>query len=427
MSVHPGAAARERGAVLIELIIAAAVSAIVIAGALSLLVSQHRAFRAFSDDRVLQESARFAMEHVTTNLRQAGFGIDPAFGFDFGAYSKLRMSLAPPESVVATTEFGCTTPVTCRDRVDGPDELVFLSRDPGFGHAIAAAPSATELTIKGPLNSPLYAGQILQLLCYSGGMYWAYVTVDAFHDRTTNADDVVLKIKAGGQDFPVQNGFIAGSGSNTCFSTVAPDDQATRVFKVDRYRYHVASYDTAGNVVAWGTGGSRPYLMLDQGLKDKDGNAAESVVAPDVEDMQVAYLFPRAAAAQLVGGGASGKTAGARLASDAASIDLVDTTLGPAISDPQSSGARTTHHPGNIGAVRVSFVVRSVAFDARALLATDEERTLKASGNRPEQLGPAGFRRLLVGSTITTRNMNPAAPYYPTYSAGPDQLNVGGG
>jgi type II secretory pathway pseudopilin PulG len=168
--------ARERGFSLVELMIALVISMVVIAGALALLTSQQRSFRASASDRALQETARLAVDHVATNLRLAGFGVDPSFAFDFGAQADVPMARAAPGTAVSKPAWKCASAVTCRDRIDSPDEVVFLARDPAFGRTLAQPASASELVLAGPLVSPLRAGQILQVMCFTGNMLWAFVT-----------------------------------------------------------------------------------------------------------------------------------------------------------------------------------------------------------------------------------------------------------
>ena len=429
MRTHPP----RRGFSLVELVIAMAIGAVVVAGATALMLSQQRNFQSTSGDRALQEAARIALGRVSEDLRQAGFGVDPALVFDFGNMTNVRMDRAAKGATfdVASADQACTdTPVACRDSTLIPDEISFLSRDPGFGpHPLLAGVNAasTELKIFGPVKTTLGIGQLLQVLCYGGTMTWAYVQVSGA--TTTDAKgDVTVPILAGTTAFPNQNSSL----DEGCFSSVAsylptgkidPDSvtSAAKVFKVDRFRYFVQRYDDAGAVKGWGTAGARPYLMLDQGLKDgplPGGAAILSVVAPDVEDLQLAYIFPNAAADQLVGA-----TAGTALAASDKGIDLAPPSPSPAFSDDPAAPTRLTHHPGNIRGVRVILVVRTPSADPRI-----PGDPVPAAGNRAAAPRTDGFRRLLVETTVPVRNLGMLAPYYPSYDlAGATQLNAGGG
>jgi type II secretory pathway pseudopilin PulG len=412
---------RLSGFSLVELLIALAASVFVMLGAAVLLKSQYRAFQSSSSERAFQETGRIALDAITTDLRQAGLGVDPGLVFDFGPMANARAAAGPIGSSFATVSLDCGAAVTCRDSIAGPDELVFLSRDPSFGKPLRAAATATSttLTVAGPLNTALHQGQILQVICYSGNMPWAYVQVGSSVAASAAATVDIPIAAANGTTFPTQNGLLADS----CFSTVASADPATiasaaKVFKVDRFRYFIQSYTATGDVVAWGTAGSRPWLMLDRGTVDtNDGDRAQiDPVAPDVEDLQVAYVFPTDEVTPVVGA-----TAGALLTSSATGIDLAAAC--PVSSDDIGGPNRLTHHPGNIRAVQVAVVVRS----AEPNLQLNDAATLPAALNRPALAAPDGYLRLLLQTSVPVRNLDARAPYYPFYGTGADQLNVGGG
>jgi type IV pilus assembly protein PilW len=403
--------AAERGVTLTELLVSLVVSAIVCAGALSLLTQQQRAFQTSASDRAMQDSARTAVAELATNLRRAGYGIEPWLAVDLGPVPNALPSVAGAPALVTTGYPGgapgsalpaCNAPVTPADRdsTTGSDEIVFHARDPGFNRRLTSTSTST-LTLASALTSPLYQGQILQVMC-GGASRWAYVTVGAFVD--VGATAVPLSTACSNR-FPHQQDQL-GAG---CFATGVAN---ARVFKIDRFHYYVARY--ADPLV-----GQRPYLMLDRGLL-KDGAPVVEPVAADVEDVQFAYVFPRAAPVVV------GVTPGTALASSAASIDLG--AVPPAYTDPTAAASRQTNSPGNIRAVRVSVVVRSSTPDIR--LAPAASSTVPAAANRAEITdAPSGYRRLLVETTEALRNLDSRAPYFPAYStnAGADGLNIGGG
>jgi type II secretory pathway pseudopilin PulG len=410
-----------RGFTLVELLVAALVTAVTILGAASLLVAQQTTFRTTSSERAMQETGRIALEHIAGNLRSAGFGVDPGLALDLGAQTTARMDRAPAGSSFAANSLACTSAVSCRDRIDGPDELVFLSRDPYFGHALMApAPtsSSSSLTIQGPLRQPLHQGQILQVMCYSGQMRWAYVTVSGEVAASTGTSvSIPIVSSSSSTTFPIQDSFLGDS----CFSSVATSDPTTlltaaKVFKVDRYRYFIRTYATDGSIVTWGTAGARPWLMLDRGVLDAGGTAIVDVIAPDVEDLQVAYVFPLDTTNTVVGA-----TPGTALAASSTGIDL--SVAPPIYSDDLSSAARLTHHPGNVRAVRVGVVVRGAVKDT-SLSSAD---SLPALLNRPSLSGELGYRRQPFETTIAVRNLDARAPFFPIWEAASSTLNVGGG
>lgn len=421
--------ARPRGFSLIELIVALAISLVVIAGGMGLMVSQVRTFQETAGDRHLQETARIALDHIGNNLRQAGFGVDLALAFDFGQMNNVRMDRGPTGVTFSTTSYpsvatGNCTVGLCRDSTTASDEIVFFSRDPAFGpHPLTAAATAASasLTIAGPLNVTLNAGQVLLVACYTGNMTWAYVTVSATVPQSLNPT-VTVPISAGVSSFPTQNSFLA----DPCFGSFATPPvtpaaltTATEVFKVDRYHYYVQNYDPAGNVQPWGSATGRPYLMFDQGFT----GVQPSVIAPDVEDIQFSYVFPYDAVTPLVGA-----TPGTAITGDDFGINLAPAAGCPAYSDPATSPTRQNHDPGNIGAVGVSVVARTADQD----LTLSNSSTIPAAGNRAAAVGPAGYTRLLINTTFAVRNLSALSPYFPSYGIAPAatgsrQLNTGGG
>ena len=433
----------ERGYTMIELVLALGVSMIVIAGALALATAQQRTFTGTSRDRALQEGTRVALGQITDSLRDAGFGVDPALAFDLGP-TIARADRISGNFAATPTPLGDGSDCKdlCRDSTTGPDEIVFYSRDPSFGPhplTVAATASSTSLRVAlvpGQTNFSLHKGQVLQVICYTRPQSWAYVTASG--EATDNEDGTatvpIATGSAPGTTFPNQTSIL----DDPCFTAVATMkdgvvdattmDRAPKIFKVDRYHYYVQAYDAAGNAVAWNTAGSRPYLMLDQGLyssKDVDGKVTyehvTSVVAPDVEDLQFEYVFPYDTAAPLVG-----STPGVPLSNDDAGINLAPADGAPTYSDaapPMAAPQRKNHHPGNIGAVRVSAVVRSGTPDTAI-----RDAAIPACGNRDEKDGDPGYMRVRVETTVRVPNLSSQAPYFPPYgAAGSRTLNVGGG
>ncbi len=428
-----------RGYTLLELTIALGIGVLVISGALALLVAQQRTFQSTSRDRGLQESARVALEQVADHLADAGFGVDPALAFDLGPMTGVRTDRAYASQTFTTTSTtlggGAACDGVCRDSTTGPDEIVFYARDPAFGpHPLVAAATAGSTSLRlallpGQSTLDLQPGQVLQIACYTGNMTWAYVTASGAPQLDGDGTAVVPIRNLGGSAFPDQTAFLADG----CYQGVAsmaggavdPATVATaaEVFKVDRYHYFIQSYDRAGAVQPWGTPGTRPYLMLDEGLLDEQGAPVVTVVAPDVEDLQLSYVFPADPATPLVGA-----TPDVAIADDPQGIELAPAAGPPTFSDPPGAASRLDHHPGNIGAVRVGIVVRSAVAD---LTAPGDTTTIPASGNRPATPGPPGSVRLFLETTVKVPNLSNLAPYYPTYGsaapAGSRTLNVGGG
>jgi type II secretory pathway pseudopilin PulG len=424
-----------RGYTLIELMVALGTSLIVVTAGLTLAMAQQRTFQGTSRDRALQESARLALGAITGTLRLAGYGVDPALALDLGPQTKARMD-GTGNAVYVTTAVpkgdGSACMGVCRDSTTGPDEIVFYTRDPGFGpHPLTVAADAASTAlhvalVPGQTTLDLQSGQVLQVACYRDSQTWTYVTVNGA--PTLNGDGTATIPITGTGQFP-STSLLA----DPCFSGVATMsgglvlqtsmETAAKVFKIDRYHYYVQAYDVSGTARSWNTAGTRPYLMLEQGLKDSAGALIRTVVAPDVEDIQFAYVFPYDTVQPLVGA-----TGGGALTNDDAGINLNPANGTPAYSDPTNplSLTRQNHHPGNIRAVRVSVVVRSAVSDP-ALLDT----AIPAAGNRDAVVGEAGYARMRVETTVRIPNLAAEGPSYPGYGAmatpGSRQDNVGGG
>jgi type IV pilus assembly protein PilW len=403
---------RARGFSLIELLVAMAVSLIVVAAAVSLLIGTQRLFQTGTEDRALQETARVAMGELVGNLAMAGYGLDPTFAFDFGQANTI-MDRIPIGDQARFGGYDCANPAVCRDSITGPDELVFYARDPMFGKDLTGPVGASSITLVGPVTN-LNPGQVLQIMCYGGSSqwYWAYVSVAKVDQSNPLQVAVTLTPSPGlAYDFPYQNQLLT---EKACFGA-----GVRRAFKIDRYRYFIATIDAAGNVQPWQTPGARPYLMLDQGLSDANGPVSVPI-APDVEDLQVSYVFPLADAAsgqQLVGA-----TSGVRVDASATGIDLAPALGIPAFSTPSLDPIRTTHHPANIRAVRVAITVRSGLIDPKL-----PDAAVPAALNRPDVPGEAGYRRLVFESTAATHNLESRLPVFPIYDPNNTSGNIAGG
>ena len=175
--------------------------------------------------------------------------------------------------------------------------------------------------------------------------------------------------------------------------------------------------------------------MLDRGLTDAADNSMVEPVAPDVEDLQIAYVFPNAAG----GPATAGATLGTPIANGATGVDL--SAVPPLFNDPDDAATRTNRSPANIRAVTVSVVTRTPGTDIRLqnlAVNAGQQSTADAvaggnlvpgSGNRGDWAGDSFHHRLRVETTEATRNLDTRVPYYPTYSInnGADGLHVGGG
>jgi type IV pilus assembly protein PilW len=423
-----------RGLTLVELMVGLGVSILTIAAAMTLLIQEQHSYTTSAQDRSEQEAGRMALREITRRLRTAGYGVDSNLVLDFGTTAQVpRTNLIDPATNVAFAPYNCATDVQCRDSTDSTrsDELVFLTRDPLFSRVVTAV-TPTSVTVMGQLKQPMYAGQLLQVSCLGGTRSRAYVTVaaDVAAPANPNAATAVTITLLAGQEVGVLHQFGRENATllDPCFA-IATAGQQPILTAVDRTRFYVDWYTDAGARVAPQTAGARPYLMLDRGLTPGAGGATVGStpvpIAPDVEDLQLSYLYGPA-----VAGGPQrpvGTTLGVGLAADPV-LPMTTAVVPPAYDDPPDAASRTTGHPANINAVRVSVVVRSS--DADISKTSDYDRTVPAAGNRPEFLGQPYYRRALFETTVYLRNLQTVAFTYPSvYTGGGSTagFNLGGG
>jgi type IV pilus assembly protein PilW len=414
--------AAARGFTLLELAMAIALTGFLIAGAITLLVNQHRAFEAGTSDRGLQESGQTALIAIGDRLRVAGYGVDPAYVLDFGDTTLVpQQKLTGGQKLTYFKSYACPVAVRCRDQKAGPlsantDEIVFATRSPMFSRPVVSA-SAVEIHVRGDLTRPLLAGQILQVMCLSGNRTRAYVTVGrtvAAPAVPDPARDVTIPlaggvITAGLPTFPFQNDQLADG----CFGM-----GNAYVAKIDRHRFYVTAFDPDGVEVPIETAGARPYLMDDTGLTNADGTAAVLPVAQDVEDLQLTYYFPPAFAGGPVQ--ASGGTADVNIADDVPAVTVA--VPPPAIDDAPGAASRTTGNPANLVSIRVSVVVRSPEPVANG--ATDD-KLLPAAANRAAFAGLPNYRRQLFEETFFLTNLRNTSVVYCDIGTDPG-MNLGG-
>lgn len=417
-----------RGFTLLELVIGLGVSAIVIAAAMTLLIQQQRSYSVTSTDRAQQESGHTALREILARLRMAGYGIDPNLVFDFGPQAQpVPRTDVPTNAVIfdATSTYACASAVTCRDRTDGSDEVVFYSRNPLFSRTITSFAGAS-LVFRGGLTRPIYRGQVLQVSCLGGSQARGYVQVLRTVLPTATPPDpaelvqVLLEpasLVGAARVFPFENGV----STDTCFGLTTAGETPV-VTQVDRYRFYVQWYSAAGAVVAAQTAEARPFLMLDQGLTDENGTSITVPVAPDVEDLQLSYYFPPPAALQdnrLV-------AATPGTLADADAFPLTVAVTAPSYTDLPDAVSRQSGHPANIQAVRVAVVIRSPEKDLS--VASTLERQLPAAGNRGVVVGLPFYRRAVFENTVLIRNLRTAAFAYPQVNpVATEGFNLGGG
>jgi type IV pilus assembly protein PilW len=395
-----------RGLSLLELVVAMAVSAVVLAGIVGVVTAQQKAYQDGQRQRAAQSAARAGLTFMEQALVLAGYGLDAPLTFDFDRYS------GP-----CPTEMGSCP----RDAVNNSDEIVFYNRNPRYwvpsvntadprGNAWrVVSADIMGVTISARKGDQFLLGQILQVVC-EGGARYSYATVSA--TTAVSADgNVTLSLAPPIDDDPFNR---PDAFDDACFSSAAGP---ARMFLVDRHRFHVRPVLVDGAYV--------PYLVHDIGL-DLNGDSAiddkdEILVAEGVEILQVGYVLTNAALASRgtdpgtaipMARGAPGATSGNGLTllefpgvvQPGSSIYLPTSFFGYTFGPPAASN-RLTDHQGNIRAVMVSMVARSPDFD-RQVVGTQISLPILNMNQLPDWINLRDrHARVRFETTVPVRNM----------------------
>jgi len=388
-----------RGVTLMELMVSTALITLVLASVMAAFLANNRLYRNLSDRHSASEGARLASSVIERYLGSAGYGVTPEFFFG-----------------------PCTTATPClRDNVvgggaadgnPGTDELVYFQRnlryfsrlepDPAGvvpttrGRAWEVVSGATgALTVKGSGDEvQLRTGHILQVVC-PGGYTYAYSTV-ANDTLVPAVGDTAVPLVSGGAGAPFAQDDILGT--NVCFAS-----GLARAFLIEQFRFLIQTEPSTG----------RPALFLDNGL-DNNGDGGRdqgdfTLVAFDVEDLQLGYILRNDTSVNLPGegGGAPGvfTPLNAERCSAEITVDLyADLARGPCtLSSPQRQldpvalrVSLTTRTPGEIRDDN-GLVVQDPNHFPGAFSTENHDR----SGEPPD-----GFRRVLRLFTINLDNMD---------------------
>lgn len=366
-----------RGLTLVEVIVALAVTAIVLVGVLASFRAQQATFYGTQKVRAAQASARSALLYLEQKLPLAGLGMDGSLAFDFSGYTTgpCPAELAP-----------------CRaDSTTDSDEVTFFARDSSYW--VPADLSAdgrgntwffrqvagNTLTLTAREGDRFEKGQILQVVCQLKVRY-AYVTVDEGADgpaddgnpATTNTADLTLTLQPGDPNAPnpFRTQFLT---TDPCFTAATG---SARVFRIDRYRLHVRP-------LARPDGRYDPYLMLDTGLdQNRDGTLDEQdeiPIADGIENLQLAYSFENVALGTYGMNPGTPITFVASPANSGQTADQIGTLQLPSVASvaapdtpftvttflryrstpPNLPAERLSNHQGNVTSVRVGVIARS--------------------------------------------------------------------
>lgn len=274
---------RARGFTLLELLVGAAVGAVVLVGISLTFISQAQQYQAHASRRAIQSNARQSLAFMERHLRVAGYGVDP---------DRAILSYDSYNAVSDQQEQGY------------PDAVVVHWRDPLFTRNVVAA-DASKITVDVALKTPMRQGQILLVVCSPNRTPTspidsaanalpphAFVTVSKYLDIGTT--DLLLDSTAPstapnsptrmpGRLFHEQA--LLGT-TEPCFHSSLYKPQ---VVMIHRAAFYVAMFDAT------------PYLMMHQGLDmptatslqgDTVIDANDAVpVAQGIEQLQLAYML----------------------------------------------------------------------------------------------------------------------------------------
>jgi type IV pilus assembly protein PilW len=407
-----------RGFTLIEVAVGAAVALVVIGIVTGTFLSQQRSLQALDLSREASNAARDAMLSMQENIGRAGYGIDPRFAFDFRTYSCPSWAAATP----------------CRDKINGPDEIVFVTRDPNYywggtpssivagcssaapcsGHAWpVTAFDATHVTVTAVAGDTFLKGQLVQMACAKGQNPTMGRVASTF--KANAAGDLQLTLDAAVAGDAYRTNIAATH--DACF-----DIAGVSLFLVNRFRYHVATMN------------GEPWLMLDRGLDyNQNGTTPEVLsggtpdtadeipIARGVEDMQIAYLLRASATGVAAPDNGQdwviGDTAGTLEEPDptATAPNSAWAPVGPV--DGDAAAVRFNMHPANIRGVRIRLTVRSLRQDITQPTpwlgdpAVADGSTAIENRNDFTAVALGRFRRFFSSVTVTTPNLGSKDPF----------------
>jgi type IV pilus assembly protein PilW len=398
---------RARGFTLLEMMVGAVVTTIILMGVAASFVATQQAYQNEAEIKGAVEGARVGIAYLERVVKLAGYGIDPQFAFDF----QTGVSGAKDNNTTSTfTHGGSTYNVVS-------DDLAFRYRDVAFlrrgvlGSTSLAGVNGSNVTYTLSLSTTwgvdLRANQALVLGC-PGGQY-VVARASAAVPKGNNSAQVTVTTQGGTPNYPTL--------IPDCFAqlaTAAATGGYVMLMHEVRFRVHRV--------------GLKTYLVIHHNLTDL--NDYDPLVA-DVEDFQVAYLLNRPPP---TGGCCAGLGAvdGNWVVGDAAN-EAFDTTAAPTFDTVYDNSARYTDHPANIRQVRITLVVKSSRRQGTNTVAKMAYRRPQAENSPSYGVAADGYFRSVMGATVRVPNMASRSFFVPPLSSlDPDAssnsgLNTNGG
>ncbi|WP_257462642.1 PilW family protein [Archangium lipolyticum] len=385
-----------RGFTLVELLVGAATTTIILAAVAAAFVGVQGAFQRESRVKVAVEGLRTATGFIEQRLRMAGYGVEPRFAFDFNGDA--LPSGAKSNHVLA---FGGSVPNSVTD------DLAFRYRDAAWmrrGH-LAGTTVVLEDT-KSTFGMSFSKGQRLLVSCVGGKDYVVMRAGESGVSGEGNtASNFILDEAL--STVPIDAPCLTRAGNNSPY-----------LMLIHELRIRIVDLD------------GRPFLMAFQGLDELDMSSAVPLAA-DVESFQVAYVMNRPAPGSPNAGAqpvdfsspVSNWVLGDIGSADADRVPDPDTAPVPLFKLPYEDPARYNRHPANIRAVRLSIGIRSTSPEPNGRRAF-ERVELEDSG----EAGPAdGYYRTNMTTTVRVPNMLSRSTFNPPVGDESSGLNVWGG
>ena len=419
---------RSRGVTLLEVMIAMAVTMIVVAGTVIAVRSQQKAYGEGQRLRGAQNAARRALLAVEASLPSAGIGMDGPLAFDLSGWT----------SGPCPSQMGACS----RDSVSNSDELTFFARDLDYwtpqdstqdpvGNAwMVNSVASGSLNLNAHPNDVFRQGQILAIVCSAGAPYgYATVSANTAVPPTVTADVFAMDVPIVAVD--TNNPF---KRQDAVYSCGASTDKP-RAFLVNKYRFHVRPVSLGGTQYD-------PLLVLDRGLDLNGDNVVdqndEQLISEGIESMQVGYLFANSAIPMAGASPGTPVTFAPDVVTSTAntSANRIGATTFPGTpSQPGESPylassfyqwadgtiARQSNQQANVVAVRITFLARSVASDVQSSVRgtsyfpvlNQNLQPTWVSGYATSLGGHDGYQRVVLETTVATPNLNTRAmPYF---------------
>jgi type IV pilus assembly protein PilW len=385
---------RNRGFTLLELLVASTIAILAISMVTLAFLAQQRSIISLDLTRVANEASRDALLQLETSLRRLGWGIDPRYALDFRNYS---CAAAP-----------------CRDKVNAPDEIVFVARNPNYrwldngvgacttvggcftGKAWHGSVAGNTVTIAANAGDTFTMGRVLLVTCTNGT--FATMARVSTTTKAAAAGNLAVPVFAAQGGNPYRENAWTLVGANPCYASASPQPS---IFLVDRFHYAIQTFN--------GT----PWLVLDSGLDLNangtlpDGGADLDDLTPiaaNVEDMQIAYLYAPGTA---FGFAAPDSNTNWAVGDVAGAVEEPDpTAAAPQYTTASNDPSRFNLHPANVRGVRVTLSIRSPQRDQSQPSAWLGD-PLTLSENRNVGLVDLGrLRRYTAATSVTVRDMD---------------------